>query len=61
MKYCKNCKWYDKYQTYVKDSCWIYKERDFYGNKLYEQNNPIQKNKNCDCLDYKRKWWKILC
>lgn len=58
--YCKNCKYIVK--------CGIRgihlrcaagkKEKDFYGTTWYHDSCK-NKNKNCDCKDYHRKWWKF--
>jgi len=70
--YCKNCKWYRaEYQGYVFLCFKNYKTRkitdphmEFYENKkinevISDYEVAQIRNKDNDCKDYKRKWWKF--
>jgi hypothetical protein len=66
--YCKDCKYYNIVQNRVRtcppkytfvDKCCQPIMENYSGVKVYNIFNPKEKNKNNDCKNYKRKWWKF--
>lgn len=57
--YCRNCKYVDKrYKSFIWRKAWHCGiELDFAGYTNFIM--CVDKNKNCDCKDYKRIWWKF--
>jgi len=53
--YCKNCK-HCAYGYFDEPICKLELTIDFYGTKRYGLCE--NKNKNKDCKDYHKKWWK---
>lgn len=71
--YCHNCKYFKTYSSLINPRMigdYVYRDRKTYvmclknnpiGKLLPDvnYNDPTYKNKNLDCKDYKRKWWKF--
>ena len=60
--YCKDCRHYGwfikKNQIDFQYMCWFKKRRNYYGTRMGEYCKP--KNEDLNCIDYKRKWWKLI-
>ncbi len=64
--YCGNCKWHRVYGgdlIPLDRSCGLHEVRlrTYWGTRMVRTLNSqcSDHNKNCDCQDYQRKWWKL--
>lgn len=60
--YCKNCihrGWINIIDDIRIRRCWREKKRNYDGVRL-SSLDCSKENENCDCVYYKRKWWKIF-
>lgn len=64
MKYCKNCKYLGYYEAEMGEFhylCYHPSNVIIQRNAIHQyktlQNSPEAKNKNNDCLSYKKKWY----
>jgi hypothetical protein len=56
--YCKNCKYYYPCMFYHQVDCYIkIDKKDVIGEQLYRTAFCEEKNKNYNCIDYKKKWY----
>lgn len=54
--YCKDCRYCLNGSEF--DLCKaITVKHDYYGNRYYFE--CLYRNKNCNCIDFKRRWWKF--
>ena len=58
MNFCKDCR------NYVDGEMWCFipnghKRTPIRFEKAYRNFDPLNHNKNNDCGDYRRKWWKL--
>jgi len=64
--YCKNCKYLGSYEGEMGEfrylcyqPCNIITERDAIHEYKVLQNSPYARNKNNDCMGFKKKWYII--
>ena len=63
--YCVNCKYFNGVSTHTFPSDWVTCKRKVYFTDDWDskrkkyRGSPCEKNRNNNCEDYKRKWWKF--